>query len=191
MSSAEQIAANRRNAKASTGPNTAAGKTRTRRNALSHGLAASLPSDPWADAEVVALAAAFVGGLEQPPGVLARAREAAVAQQHLLRARAVRVRLINEALANPETYRRQDPGRANKPLVKKLLAAFTNPESGAFDQVVDDDVPEIPASEAEREVRVLERMAPDLERLDRYERRSLSRRKRALRELDKLQDAGP
>ena len=191
MTSARQVAANRRNAKASTGPNTVAGKARTRRNALSHGLAAGLPSDPGTDAEVAALAAAFVGGPEQSPGVLARAREAAEAQLHLLRARAVRVGLINEALANPATYRRQDPGRVEKSLVKELIAALTNSESGAFDQVIDDDAPEIPASEAERQARVFERIAPDLERLDRYERRALSRRKRALRELEKLQDAGP
>jgi hypothetical protein len=47
MASERQIAANRANAKRSTGPKTAAGKLRSSRNALKHGLSASgfLPMD--------------------------------------------------------------------------------------------------------------------------------------------------
>jgi hypothetical protein len=51
MTSSEQTAANRRNALASTGPRTAAGKARSSRNALRHGLRADLPVLPGERAE--------------------------------------------------------------------------------------------------------------------------------------------
>ena len=44
MASEKQIAANRANAKRSTGPKTAAGKLRSSRNAFRHGLSGPLPS---------------------------------------------------------------------------------------------------------------------------------------------------
>jgi len=50
MATKKQIAANRRNAKKSTGPRTSAGKAVSRQNALRHGLHArtlSLPSESW------------------------------------------------------------------------------------------------------------------------------------------------
>ncbi len=43
MASEKRIAANRRNAMRSTGPKTTAGKSRSRLNAVKHGLSASLP----------------------------------------------------------------------------------------------------------------------------------------------------
>src|ERR1700758_1667526 len=45
MANERQIAANRRNAQRSTGPRTSAGKTRAKKNAYRHGLAAEAP--PW------------------------------------------------------------------------------------------------------------------------------------------------
>ncbi|WP_439401360.1 hypothetical protein ACNJYA_32415 [Bradyrhizobium sp. DASA03068] len=63
MTSIRQIEANRRNAKRSTGPKTAGGKTRSSRNALRHGLACSAISDP---AEAAKLAVAIASGLGHP-----------------------------------------------------------------------------------------------------------------------------
>jgi len=45
MASKRQIEANRNNAKRSTGPKTEAGKTRSSRNALRHGMSRSAPED--------------------------------------------------------------------------------------------------------------------------------------------------
>ena len=58
MISSEKQAANRRNASRSTGPRTARGKARSKRNALKHGLAVSA-LDAFAAREVRDLAARF------------------------------------------------------------------------------------------------------------------------------------
>ena len=49
MSSAKQVAANRRNGARSTGPRTKSGKARSRRNALKHGLSAEQVVIPGED----------------------------------------------------------------------------------------------------------------------------------------------
>jgi len=46
MASERQIAANRRNAKKSTGPRSKAGREASRRNARRHGLAVAIETDP-------------------------------------------------------------------------------------------------------------------------------------------------
>ena len=61
MTSARKIAANRRNALASTGPRTAAGKARVAQNARRHGLTLPACCDPaWSD-EIKALARSIAG----------------------------------------------------------------------------------------------------------------------------------
>ena len=57
MTSERKIAANRRNSSQSTGPRTAYGKARARRNALRHGLAAIVVSESAISVEVDRLAA--------------------------------------------------------------------------------------------------------------------------------------
>jgi hypothetical protein len=52
MASEKQIAANRANAKRSTGPKTAAGKLRSSREAFRHGLSGPLPPDSTTSAKV-------------------------------------------------------------------------------------------------------------------------------------------
>ena len=60
MTTDKQIAANRQNAKNSTGPRTERGKRRSRRNAIRHGLTAETVIDVLEDpAEYEALAAAI------------------------------------------------------------------------------------------------------------------------------------
>ena len=59
MNSERKIEANRRNAQRSTGPRSASGKMRVRRNALRHGLAALVIKDPLIPAEVDQLATAI------------------------------------------------------------------------------------------------------------------------------------
>ena len=95
MASERKIAANRRNSQRSTGPRTAAGKTRVRRNALRHGLAATILRDPAIKAEVDHVAAAICGKgaeLAQREWALIIAESEAL----LSRIRAARVDLIEQ-----------------------------------------------------------------------------------------------
>ena len=133
MTSDRKIAANRENAKKSTGPRTEAGLRRSRRNALRHGLAIDLRSEPTlnADVEMMAKAIASAGG-QETAGVFAR--QLAEAEIELLRIRRIRTALFNTLYKKPEVQI-QDYAELNGNLTK----------------------------------------------LERYERRAFSRRKRALR----------
>jgi hypothetical protein len=64
MTSEKQIAANRANAKRSTGPKTAAGKRSSSGNALRHGLSKPLPADPPTIDAIGAIACAVAAGNE-------------------------------------------------------------------------------------------------------------------------------
>src|SRR5258708_36082051 len=70
VTSERKSAANRRNARASTGPKTAAGKARVARNARRHGLNVPIAADPALEREVEVLAPAicrsFAGGKKVP-----------------------------------------------------------------------------------------------------------------------------
>ena len=99
MATEKQVAANRANAKRSTGPKTMAGRLKSSRNAYRHGLSCELPFDPVTSAKASAIAHTLVGdgaGEEE----LASAAEFARAQLKLLRIRSVR----NELMANIELH---------------------------------------------------------------------------------------
>ena len=130
MTSDRKIAANRSNAKKSTGPRSELGRLRSRRNALRHGLAVAIGSQPSYSKNIEALAKAMVGDSGLPTEF---ARQAAEAKIDLLRIRKIRASQLNVFVSNP----------------------------GA-------------PSEAYAE------LAENLAKLERYERRAYSRRKRAL-----------
>jgi hypothetical protein len=98
MISAERIAANRRNARASTGPRTAAGKRKVAANALRHGLAASVQD--CAMTTMAARIAAALAGPQSSPGERALIAPIAEATAEIWRARNARVALINLAAAS-------------------------------------------------------------------------------------------
>jgi hypothetical protein len=135
MTSDRKIESNRKNAKKSTGPRSEAGQRRSRRNALRHGLAVAIGSDPSFSDEVNRLASALVQGRSgQSAGEFAL--QAAEAEIDLLRIRRLRASLFNSVLGNPEP-KLDDHSELNEELAK----------------------------------------------LERYERRAFSRRKRAFRAM--------
>ena len=140
MTSQKVIAANRRNARRSTGPRTAAGKRKVAGNALRHGLTVSAP-EPAMTAAVARMTAAAAGANASPQRV-ALVQPIAEAEVEILRVRRARVALIDLEIAS--------------------MAGAVRGEADAM-------------------LRIL----PQLTRLERYERRAMARRNRALRELRK------
>jgi hypothetical protein len=136
MASDRQIAANRKNAKKSTGPRSDAGRAASRRNARRHGLASELATDPTFqdNIEKVARMLSLSSGMQN---VDERAREAAGAELDLLRIRQIRAWLFKTLYFG---------------------ANDVNPEN-------------------------LAELTDKLAKLERYEHRAFSRRKRALRAM--------
>jgi hypothetical protein len=89
MASEKHIAANRANAKRSTGPKTAAGKLRSSRNAFRHGLSRPLSSDPATSAKVDWIVGE-VAGEQASDRQKTEAQDFARAQVELLRIRSMR-----------------------------------------------------------------------------------------------------
>jgi hypothetical protein len=108
MASEKQLAANRANAKKSTGPRTAAGRAKSSRNAYRHGLSLPMQPDPQAaEALAKAIAGETAGEVE-----LRAARTLAEAQLELKRIRATRVAAIAtglEHMFNPRALARLCP----------------------------------------------------------------------------------
>jgi hypothetical protein len=133
MPSDRQIAANRNNAKKSTGARSKAGREASRRNARRHGLAIAIRTDPafHDDIEKLAKALSLSCGMQS---VDERAREAAAAELDLLRIRKIRACLfetfslvandatssnlaeVNDKLAKLERYERRAFSRRNRAL---------------------------------------------------------------------------
>lgn len=136
MPSDRQIAANRNNAKKSTGPRSEAGRKASRGNARHHGLAIAIDTDPafHDDIEKLAKALSLSSGMQNADE---RAREAAVAELDLVRIRKIRASLF-----------------------ETLSLVANDATSGSLAELND-----------------------KLAKLERYERRAFSRRKRALRQM--------
>jgi hypothetical protein len=139
MATDRQIAANRSNGSLGRGPKTSAGKARSSRNALKHGLSIPVNRDKTLRRQIEVLARILVQS--EPGNVFWQARAAAEAELELVRARAVLEAVLTRAGITAEWN--------------------GGPERGAA--LID--------------------VLPELERLERYERRAFSRRRRALQAL--------
>jgi hypothetical protein len=175
MTSTCKISSNGANARLSTGPKTVAGKSRSARNALRHGLSLSVFSCPIFSAEVEALARE-IAGTDSTPEIQELARRIAEAQIDLRRARYARHELLSKALGDPDYE-----SRASLTAKYELLIPYTQ-ATPVPDEIIQILVwkPEGPLKFAA----ILSDMAQLLSAMDRYERRALSRRKAAIRAFD-------
>jgi hypothetical protein len=171
MASERQIAANRRNARKSTGPRSGAGRKRASRNAYRHGLTLNITSTAAFAKQLNKLARKIAGDTKDAI-TLERARAVAHAELDLARVRRAKVALIERASASGEL----DPPRLTVTQVIRLLNAF---ERGRPIPQPIDALATMPSQELDRSAEAVRRALPDLRKLERYERRSAARRDRA------------
>jgi hypothetical protein len=176
MASERQIAANRRNARKSTGPRSGAGMKRASRNACRHGLTLNITSTAVFAKQLDKLVRKIAGDTEDAM-VLERARAIAQAELDLARVRQAKVALIERASAFGEL----DPPTLTVTQMIRLLNAFDRGRPIVPKPI--DSLAAMPSQEPYRSAEAVRRVLPELRKLNRYERRAAARRDRAVLNL--------
>ena len=194
MISERKLAANRLNAARSTGPRTQAGKLRSCRNALKHGLASSHADYKIKFPEIENLTCLIIG---DRPEAAAReyARDVAFAELTILATREARAEYFQsiadqssmftpsflqlrwqakrQAALDRLDWQRQAFLLISRRRLARKIARSCYERAEASNKFLQPPVQ-------------LEQVAKDILNLDRYERRAIARRNRALRQLDAL-----
>jgi hypothetical protein len=179
MATERQIAANRRNAKKSTGPRSVGGKQRASKNAFRHGLSKPLAGADFTR-EVEALARQIAEDANNPCATES-ARSAAEAQLELARVHYTKANLIERyaafgCLVAPEPFRsRRHMLDWTLRWIRREMTWLRAPETPPH--------PPMPTDEGDRTVEAIRRALPALTKLARYESRAAARRDQAIREL--------
>lgn len=183
MTSVRKWRANRANATASTGPRTKAGRALSARNAFRHGLNISVFSEPALAPQAEALARGIAGPDGGAEG-LEWARRIAEAQVDLNRVRSARRQAIERMLSDPpDGLPPGDPQMVR--LLSRVLDRLERDKARAVEtEAIRRALHPSPLEGDARLAAVLVDMQAEFARLDRYERRALSRRKTAVRGYD-------
>ncbi len=176
MTSPTRSAANRQNAKKSTGPRTRAGKDRVSHNALRHGLATDLALDPLWTPQIDVIAGAIAGSQAGESTVLDAARMAAAAELELIRVRRIRSNLLADLATLIATIEETESPPMLALVQQGLQAGLSRKE---LLRLVKERREAQPSSR-------ISALIAELARIERYERRAMSRRKGFFRALDAL-----
>src|SRR5436190_17170449 len=180
MTSVRKAQSNRTNARTSTGPKTSAGRARSARNALRHGLTVPIADLELFSPEVERLAEA-IGGTQPGDAQLERhVRLVAEAQIDMLRVRQARDRFLADKLGQSD-YQKLSTVRLKKELLRRNL--LDRMCSVPLFQGLIDRVSQFPEG-AEKFALILQQESRQLALFDRYENRARRRRNRAIRALD-------
>jgi hypothetical protein len=161
LTSKQKIAANRNNAKRSTGPRTARGKLEVRRNATRHALAATTTQTPMLALQVERIAKAICRG-DDSALKLSQARDIAESQVLLTRARAARFFAMQSLVM---IVRSRDEGTTQS------------------HEMTADSQLEVVTDKRDNTGGTVRKTLAEMTKYDRYERRASSRRQRAIRML--------
>ena len=177
MATERQLAANRRNARRSTGPRSGAGKKRASRNSYRHGLTARLTGGMQRAQDIEALARKIVGQSTDPI-TLENGRTAARTEFDLAGIRSVKLALISRVMVfgqieTPGTF--QSLNQIKQYLDTVARGEFIVPEPAEPEAM--------PVTEPERTAEAIRRALPELIKLERYERRAAAQRDRSLRAI--------
>jgi hypothetical protein len=180
VASERQVAANRANAAKSTGPRSLAGKRRASSNAYRHGLSVSVGASA-ALAPQLEKRARKIAGSTDDALTLEAAREIAQAERDLARVRQAKIAVIEQARAvGPADLPRDSVSHVDEVL------KVTIPPPTATESEPGEPSPTMPSHDLDRSAQIIRRALPQLRRLERYERRAVARRDRAVSQLGRV-----
>ena len=183
MTSDRQRRANGANARVSTGPKTRTGKARSARNALRHGLNIPVWSDAALAPQVEAIALRIAGS-HADAETLDCARQIGEAQVDLNRVRSLRRDVIVRMLSQPRPDCPFSPLQQVR-LINRFLDRVERNKVTSIDlETIDPVIHPKPLEGDAKFAAVLFDSVGELTRLERYERRALSRRNSAIRNID-------
>ena len=178
MASERQIAANRRNAQKSTGPRSTAGRIRSGRNALRHGLNKRLTGEAFE--QRLNLLSRHIAGDTADKDTQWLAHDAAEAALELERVRLLKATMIERVIKYGAMEEAKIFRSANEQLrwIKAFLGGCIKPIPARIDPLAT-----MPKADPDRTSEAVRRLLPEFDKLLRYENRAAGRRDMAIRKM--------